>query len=158
MLSFSPSSQSLRLAIGQLGAALAVAACGSVPETQAPTATSDASFDAPIPVDPFATPDADAARAPSDGGCTPSDVMVGLVDLSDAAAGCKFDVTWKCGDTSYRVGGGCDREDASSGGVARGVCVVGEAQTGTFEVPVSTCSCNDLSALVTEVREHCMSQ
>jgi hypothetical protein len=85
-------------------------------------------------------------------------VVVSMDGPTGMGSGCKFQVTWTCGGTAYRIGGGCGPPGDEPDGGYYGVCVDNGTQTSTFDFSTMTCDCKDPQALATLVQAKCLSQ
>lgn len=96
------------------------------------------------------------------GACIVSVVSVGCAGPNGGDCGqygCKFDVEWKCGDTTYRAGGACAPPGVGpTGGTYQGVCDENGSKTSSFDVTTTTCDCKDEHALATLVQGLCTHQ
>ena len=143
----------VKLPVASALLALSALACGARSEIAGGGLFDDASMpivDASPPSDVSAPSD---VTAPDAGTCTAPQVQVGG---NGAGTACKANVTWTCGDTKYRLGGGCDLPDAAwpDGDLvgAEGECDVNGSQTSMFTTP--TCSC-DPSAWIALAKQEC---
>lgn len=81
------------------------------------------------------------------------------VEVTDCQPGnptcCTFYIAWACHDVTYGLGGGCGSLDASSPTANYGCFTNGQWDFGVYITPVSSCACDDPSALGAFAEAHC---
>lgn len=82
------------------------------------------------------------------------------VDVTECQPGnptcCKFYITWACGDVTYGLGGGCGPLNGPTPTANYGCFVDGQwGFTSTHVTHVSSCACDDSSALAAFAEAHC---
>lgn len=126
---------------------------GVIADASAVDASSDVVEASLVDVPTFVHDAPSEAPAMSDAACsTPT------VDVTECQPGnptcCEFYITWACGDVTYGLGGGCGGLNDSSPTANYG-CFMNRQFISAHITDVSSCACDDSSALAAFAEAHC---